>query len=110
MVNDRAAATFTLTGSHGHLLLPASVLPAADLSVPESAPSETIQVDAKDYSVRLARLPRLRFGSAILVDVPARILPPEAEHVGARISASALAGHAPRLEEERLWFRVDPGE
>ena len=106
ILDEAAPLTLGHTGSKGHLLLTNSVLQAAGIDVPNAAQGETFKHDEHRYTIRAVTIPHLRFGRVVLTDVAAWALPPEAEHIGCRISDEALPGAGAALDEEQMRFSV----
>lgn len=103
LVNERHPATFTWKTESQPTVLTASMLEGAGLSVPRDAASTTLAFDrGRQVTARQVTVPAIRFGRHVLTDVPAWVLPPEAEDLGAQIGPPAFADYGVRCEPERL--------
>jgi hypothetical protein len=109
ILNERIPVTFTWQTSAEPTVLTAGMVAAAGLTVPKSA--ETIQMafgQGRRLTVRRIIVPTIRFGGHVLRDVPAYVLPPEGEDLGARIGSEGLAGCQVAVEPERLRLVIQP--
>jgi len=103
ILNERTPVNFTWQTSAEPTVLTAGIVEAAGLTVPESA--ETVQMAfgrRRRVTVRGIVVPTIRFGGHVLRDVPAWVLPPEGEDLGARIGTEGLAGCQVSVEPEKL--------
>jgi hypothetical protein len=100
---NRTPVTFTWKESSEPTMVTASVIEAAGLVVPDSAPEMAHPLgDGRVLKVRKFTIPYVRFGKQVLRDVPALALPPEGENLGTQIGVSAFSGVSPRAEPERF--------
>jgi type II secretory pathway component PulM len=102
ILNEQTPVTFSWQTSAEPTVLTAAMVEAAQLTMPDSA--ETIQMafGRRRLTVRRIIVPTVRFGGLVLRDVPAYVLPPEGEHLGARIGSEGLAECQVAVEPERL--------
>jgi len=109
ILNERIPVTFTWQASAEPTVLTAGMIEAAGLTVPASA--EPIQMAfgrGRRLTVRQIIVPTIRFGGHVLRDVPAYVLPPEGEDLGARIGSEGLAESQVAVEPERLRLVIQP--
>lgn len=109
ILNERIPVTFTWQTSAEPTVLTAAMVEAAGLVVPETA--ESIQMAfgrRRRVTVRQIIVPTIRFAGHVLRDVPAYVLPPEGEDLGARIGSEGLAEYQVTMEPERLRMVVQP--
>jgi hypothetical protein len=109
IVNESQPVTVTWLDSQEPTILPRGVVQAAGLETEIAAETLQIQV-GRQRGVRVQRLtiPALRIGEAVIRDVPAFVLSPEHEDLGAQISAAAFAGFAVKIEPARLRLSIAP--
>lgn len=101
VVNEQTPVTFTWSSGEPTLLT-ASMAEAAGVSAAANAKAESVTIGKTTYGCRTATITYLRIGAHDLRDIPVAILPPEAESIGAQISATALRGLSITAEPERL--------
>ena len=104
ILDDRLPVTFSYTGPTGPTLLPASVLTALGVSLENLPAGEPVRLEESAAPTRRVILSRLRVGKFEWRDVAVDVLPPEADHLGARISAQAFAPRQVTIDESKLWF------
>lgn len=102
VVNEQTPVTFTWSSGSEPTLLTASMAEASGVSAAADATVETVTIGKTTYRCRTATIAYLRVGAHDLRHVPVAILPPEAESIGAQISATALRGLSVTAEPERL--------
>lgn len=109
LVGERTPVTFTWSeASDQPVVLTASTAEAAGINAPADAPRETIAADTKrSVMARKITLDYVRFGHSLLRDVPAYVLPPEAEDIGNRLGRLALVEHRVRMEPAKLRMWID---
>ena len=111
LVNDRTATTFTWSeASDQPVVLTASAAEAAGLDVPADAQRENVLAGQRTIAAPRITIKYLRLGRCVLRDVPAYVLPPEAEDLGNRLGRTALIEHRVRLapQQLRMWIDADP--
>jgi len=106
LLNDRVPVTFTWQDSSEPTVLTFSMVEAAGLSVPEDADQVPLTLAGRRLAARRMQTPLLRFGAALLRDVPILVLPPDAEDLGARIGAEGFPGYRVEIEAERLRLTI----
>jgi hypothetical protein len=106
---ERAPVTFSFLESGSQpTLLTASAVETAGIEVPADAPAESVVLAAgRQVTTKRIEIPYLRFSGCVLRNVPALVLPPEAEDWGNRLGREALAGHSVRIEAERFRLWID---
>ena len=103
ILNESQPVTFNFHTKDGPLLLAASVvqrLGLADKDITES-PREIV-VAGRRVMARPVKLASLRLGLVVVNDVPALVLPPEAEDLGSQISPAALPGYQTNFQLRRM--------
>lgn len=109
ILNERTPVTFTWQTSHEPTVLTASMAESAGVDVADSA--EAIKIPfgrTRRLSARRVVVPSIRFGEHVLHDVPAFVLSPEGEDLGASIGADAFGGTQVTAELERLRLVIQP--
>jgi hypothetical protein len=89
IVAERAATTFTWDPQVDRVLLSGTAARLAGLPAGQGTETE-IRVERRKVTARRIVLRNLRFGSCVLHDVDALVLPPEAEDLGSRIGPAAF--------------------
>jgi hypothetical protein len=109
LVDDRSAVTFTWSdASDQPVVLTASAAEAIGLAPSPAGEGETIlAAPGRTVAARPITLRYLRLGRCVVRNVPAYVLPPEAEDVGNRLGRTALVEHRVRMEPERLRMWID---
>jgi len=107
---EETQATFSWHPQEQRVLIPMSMAKLAGLRIPEDAARQVIRVGDRSVEVRRFTLPYLRFGRCLLRDLPAYLLSPEAEDIGARFGASAFQGYQVTVQRERLRVLIRPIE
>jgi hypothetical protein len=107
LVDDRRTVTFTWSeASDQPVVITASTAEAMGLE--GAAARETIlAAPGRTVQARPIALRYLRLGRCVVQNVPAYVLPPEAEDVGNRLGRTALIEHRVRMEPERLRMWID---
>jgi len=109
ILNERAPVVFTWQTSNEPTVLTASMAESAGVDVTESA--EIFEMPfgrTRRLPTRRVTVQRIRLGELVLHDVPAYILPPEGEDLGARIGPDALGEYKATVELERLRLVIQP--
>jgi hypothetical protein len=107
IVNERQPLTFCFLGTGEPTLIPQNLAEAAGLTIDPKALRIKLRVArGRQETAWPMKVPRLRFGRAVLHDVDAYILAPEAADMGARIGASAFSGYRVQLDVDRLLLTV----
>ena len=109
LVEERSAVTFTWSeASDQPVVFTSSTAEAAGLEVPAAASRETIQAaPGRKVAAHSITLRYVRLGQCLVRNVPAYVLPPEAEDIGNRLGRPALIEHRVRMEPERLRMWID---
>lgn len=103
MLNDLQSVTFTLQMKDSPLLLAASVAERLGLTARDFAESpKEVDIAGRRLSARPVKLASLRIGAGYWKDVPALVLPPEAEDLGSQLSPGVLAGYEVSLQPRRM--------
>jgi hypothetical protein len=103
LVNERTPIVCTWQETSEPTVLTASMAEAAGLAIPADAPTVELTFPGnRKLTTRTVTLPTLRVGRWVLSDVPAQVLPPEGEDLGAQIGPRAFPQHRVTLEPERL--------
>ncbi|MDP6557616.1 MAG: retropepsin-like aspartic protease [Pirellulaceae bacterium] len=100
--NEHAPATFTWTSDLTHVLMTTGSFQAAGLQLSKSAKPIRFQTMGSTMNVYRVRLPYLQFGSCMLREVPAYLLPPEYEYLGNRIGRRSFEGCLVKPDPVRL--------
>lgn len=109
IVNERAPMTFSyLAAEDGPTMIPASLAQLAGLTTDEAARRKQFEFGARTVAGREVVIPQLRLGRFVIRDVPAWVLPPEAEDLGARLTPAAFEHYQPDLDPKRLELRLTP--
>lgn len=108
ILNEATPFTFSYVEEEAPTVIPASLVQLAGLEVSESGKRMNLTYGDRIVVGREVILPQLRLGRHVLNDVPAWVLPPEAEDLGARISRQALEKLEPTLDRKRLELTVVP--
>jgi hypothetical protein len=108
LLADRVPVNFSWQDSSEPTLVTASMVEAAGLQIPEDAQSVPITVAGRRLTARRIQIPTMRFGAILLTDVPALVLPPAAEDLGASIGPEAFSGHQVELQPDRLRLVIRP--
>jgi hypothetical protein len=109
IVNETTPITVTWQTSHDPTVLTVSMAEAAgiaDVSSGEAVPITLAQ--GRQFIARRVAVPSIRLGSLVLQNVPALILPPDGEDLGAQLGLEALGDHYARVELEKLRLLIDP--
>jgi hypothetical protein len=109
LLNERVPFTFSWQAGSEPTIVTAGMIEAAGLKIPSDAPTiqQTLGRNRK-LSVREITLPSVRFGKYVLRELPAYVLPPEGEDLGAQISPRAFALHRAVADLEGLRFTLEP--
>lgn len=108
IVNEQAPVTFSWSEqSEAMAYLPTSALEPCGLAAPADASEKTIRLDGRSLSVREITIPSLRLGKHVVKNVPAWVLPPEGEDLGARLPRAALPGLRVNIELARLRLTIE---
>jgi len=107
IVDETAPATFSYSTGYPAVVLPASVAQAAGISV-AGAPRGTYQWGDRKLPVHNITLRYLRLGQNVLTSVPAVVLPPEGEDLGAQIGPAALSQFRLVVDNDHLLIRFRP--
>jgi hypothetical protein len=112
LVGERTPVTFSWRdASDQPLVLTHSAAEAAGVMPEARAPRETIEAaPARKVPAQKVAIPQLRLGKLLLENVTGYVVAPEHEDVGNRLGGQSLAGHAVRLQPERLrmWIDAEP--
>lgn len=93
IVNERAAAEFSLRHSTGPTVIPHSLAEAAGVTIDKSAPAvEYIVSPTRRLTAHWASVPTLRLGGQTIQSARVVVLPPEAEDLAAKLGRDALTG------------------
>ena len=109
ILNETCSATFSFQPQAGPLLLTTSV--AQRLGLAESSlhgPVREIELAGQKVAARAVRLASLRLGAAVIKDVEALVLPPEAESLGSELSAAVLTGYQVVPQPRRMILTLVP--
>lgn len=109
ILNERVPVTFTWQASHDPTVLTASMAESAGVNIPDSA--EIFEMPfgrTRRLPTRRVVVQSIRFGEHVLRDIPAYVLPPEGEDLGARIGLEALDEYQATVELERLRLVIRP--
>lgn len=108
IINEQSSLTCTWSeATDSKLILPASCLEGAGLTLPETATGKTVSLGMdRTLTVRETTLPYLRLGRHVVKDVPAWILPPEGEDLGATLPRQVLTGLRVQIQPEFLRMAV----
>jgi len=109
LLNDRVPVTFTWQDSAEPTVLTASMIESAGLNVPEDAEAVPLTVDGRRVTARRLKMPSMRFGAALLRNIPVLVLPPNAEDLGARIGVEGFPGYTVQPDPERLRLTIRAG-
>lgn len=103
LLGERTPATFTWEAEQTRVVLTAGLAEAAGLTVPAAAPTVPLTfAKNRRLAARQITVPALRLGKFLFRDLPACVLPPEGEDLGARIGPAALPKHRAGLEPDQL--------
>lgn len=102
LINEELPMTFTWAGSSRETLITASMAEAAGLEIASSNESIRFTVGERTFDVRPTTIPSLRLGETVFREVPAYVLPPDGEDLGAQISQEAFSGHSAIAQPDRL--------
>lgn len=107
IANEELPITFTIYQNTEPTVITYSMAEALGLSLAGKQPVN-IRIDGGgNVAVQKASLASLRFGRHVMKDVEVHVLPPEAEHFGARLSLGAFKGARVTLNAERLRLRFE---
>lgn len=109
ILNERTPVTFTWQASNDPTVLTASIAESAGVNIADSA--EVFEMPfgrTRRLPTRRVVVRSIRFGEHVLHDVPAYVLPPEGEDLGARIGAEAFGDAQATVELERLRLVIRP--
>jgi hypothetical protein len=107
ILGDQTPATFTWQESHEPTVITASLAEAAGIAAAESASRVPVPAGGdRRVWTREVVIPYLRLGRHVVKDVPALLLPPEAEDLGSQIGSVALPGYQAVAEPARLRLLV----
>ncbi len=106
ILGDETPFTFSLHEAEGPTLIPASLVQLARLPLDRQGEWRQHREAGRKLMVRATTIPVLRVGKFVLRNLPAWVLPPEGEDLGARISVAAFSPLRPELDAEHLRFRV----
>lgn len=116
----RTPATFTWKSSSEPILLTSSMVEAIGLTAGKltagklTAGKDKQQFilrefdDGRKLMLRPIVIPYLRLGKHVLRDVPAFVLPPDGENIGAQIGGMALPGVSAEAQPERFRLVIQP--
>jgi hypothetical protein len=102
MLDEEIKVTFSWHPGQKALLIPSSMAEIAGIKVPDDATEVIVRQGDRSVRVRQFALPYLQFGSCLLRDVRAGLLPPEAEDLGASLGEAAFEGYVVTVQRERL--------
>ncbi len=109
LLNERTPITFSWRVDQGPTMLTDSMLEAAGLDVPATAPTVSLQAaPGRMLNTRQMNIPALRFGQTVLHDVPVYALGPDGEDLGAVIGADVFTGYTVQLELSQLRLSLAP--
>lgn len=97
MVYDPQAAFFQISWSDADRL---------GLESPAEPDNRVLKDRGKTFTLKLATIGYLRFGSRVLRDCDVWVLPAEAEYLGTRIGPTAFGDSPPLVEPQRCQIRV----
>jgi hypothetical protein len=108
LLADQVPVTFSWQDSSEPTLLAASMVEAAGLTIADDAQTVSVTVAGRRRTARRILVPSMRFGAILLTDVPALVLSPADEDLGASIGPEAFAGYQVEVEPERLRLVIRP--
>lgn len=109
IANETQSVTFNFQLKNGPLLLTASAAQRLGLTSKDFAESpREVEIASRRVIASPTRLASLRLGAATIKDVPALVLPPEAEDLGSQLSPAALKGYQMDFQPRRMAILLAP--
>jgi hypothetical protein len=109
VLNDTLPALFEFRTAPNPVILAHSVaerLGITENETPQAARS--IDLNGRRLSARPITLASIRLGNCLVRDVPALVLPPEAEDLGSQLNPAALVGYQTIRQERRMLVNFLP--
>jgi len=91
LINEEFPVTFTWVGTGRETLITASMAEAAGLEIDDNGETVRVTVGRRTLEVWPTMISSLRFGGTVFREVPAYVLPPEGEDLGAQIGLEAFS-------------------
>ncbi len=108
IANEETPLTFSLFESTEPTIITHGMAELLGLKLDARGEKTTIRVDGKrDVALSKAKIATLRLGRHVIADLETLVLPPEEEHLGARICTHALGGLRPRVDAARLTLKLE---
>ena len=107
IVNEIQPVTFTLV-KNGPSVVTASVAQQLGLPGRHTPRMQEMDLDGRRLAVYPVRLGELRLGSIVIKNVAAVVLPPDAEDLGSRLSASSPTGYQATLHPRQMKLLLAP--
>jgi hypothetical protein len=109
IVNEAHPVTFSLQPRDGPLLLAASAAERLGLTAKDfTEPDRKVEVFGRQLTAHPVKLASLRLGAGVVRNVPALVLPAEAEDLGSQLSSVVLAGYRTVVQPRRMIATVSP--
>lgn len=109
VLNERTPAVLIYAPVDEGTIIPDKLLAAAGVSVPDDAPTGTLQAGAdRKIPVRKVILPQLRLGDRVLTNVEVHAVPEEGHDLGARLGRLAIRDYAAELDAQAQRLKLVP--